>query len=427
MRRWAAAAFTAALLLAGARTADAHAGLVSSTPAAGDTLRSAPARLVLRFTEPVEASSSGIVLLTPDGGALTLPPRRDPADVASLLADLPALGPGGYRVEWRILSADGHPVDGSFVFYLADAHGMATPAPAERALAPPSSPLPRLVAAGLRGLGVGALAALGGLLAFALRFGLGEEPRVRRWMNILSAAGALLLAAHAAAWAVYARGSTSEPLGTLLTATAPGRVELARAALALLALWAIALARRPGLALAFVAAAVAASGFAGHSLAIHPAWSVPAKALHVAALSVWLGGLVALRLTTRGGEGFRVIAEQVSNLSLAAVLVLAATGVAQTLLFSPGLALLACSAYGAVLAAKLAGMAALLGLGARNRYRLVPALPADGARAALRRSVAWELAVMTFVLLAAGLLAYVPVPRRAPAAAAHPHHPEMNR
>ncbi|HET6763912.1 MAG TPA: copper resistance CopC family protein, partial [Longimicrobiaceae bacterium] len=243
-------AFAAVLLLVSARAADAHAGLVSSSPAAGDTLRAAPRRLVLRFTEPVEASSSGVVLLTPDGGSLTLAPRPDPTDVAALVADLPPLAPGGYRVEWRTLSADGHPVDGTFVFYVADGRGAMGSAPAERALAPTASPLLRLTAAALRGLGVGALAALGGLLLFWLMFPSSAEPRVWRWMVVLATGGAILLVAHAAAWALYARAGDDATLQTLLTSTTPGRVEAARAALALLALWALALARRPGLAVA---------------------------------------------------------------------------------------------------------------------------------------------------------------------------------
>jgi methionine-rich copper-binding protein CopC len=112
----AAAALAAALLLASPVSARAHAGLVSSTPAAGDTLRQAPGQLLLRFTEPVDASSSGLVLLGWDGRAVTLAPRRVATDVTAFAAALPPLQPGGYRVQWRTLSADGHPVDGSFVF-----------------------------------------------------------------------------------------------------------------------------------------------------------------------------------------------------------------------------------------------------------------------------------------------------------------------
>ncbi|MBI2153363.1 MAG: copper resistance protein CopC, partial [Candidatus Rokubacteria bacterium] len=35
-------------------------------------------------------------------------------------ASLPALGPGGYTVHWRILSVDGHVSDGRFSFELAE-------------------------------------------------------------------------------------------------------------------------------------------------------------------------------------------------------------------------------------------------------------------------------------------------------------------
>jgi putative copper export protein len=169
----------------------------------------------------------------------------------------------------------------------------------------------------------------------------------------------------------------------------------------------------------FAAAAVATTGLTGHSAALQPAWSVPAKALHVAAVAVWLGGLATLFVTTLPDVALHRLALRVSSLSLAAVTVLAATGVLQTLLFAPRLRLLAASSYGAALLVKLAGMAVLVTIGARNRYRIIPRLPATEARTALRRAVGWELGVMTLVLLAAGLLAYLPVPRPEPSAAAH--------
>jgi copper transport protein len=424
-RRRAAAALAAAFLLAWPAAARAHAGLVSSAPAAGDTLRQAPGELLLRFTEPVDASSSGVVLLGWDGRAVTLAPRRVATDVTAFAASLPPLRPGGYRVQWRTLSADGHPVDGSFVFYVAGPSAALAPAPAERAAdeAAPAVPLP---AAALRGIGVGVLAALCGLLLFTVLLAAPGDARTRRLALALAVAAPVLLAAHALAWAAYARGAHGDaPLRHLLFETAPGHLEAARAGAALLALWALALARRPGLALVFAALGVAASGATGHAAAIHPALSIPVKAVHVAALAVWLGGLAVLLVTTRRGGELRALAERASRLMLAAVVALTASGVLAVLLFAPGLGPLARSAYGAVLAAKLLGLGVLVALGARNRYRLVPRLPDAGARTALRRAVTWELAVMSLVLLAAGLLAYVPVPRPLPLPA-HTHHAETN-
>jgi copper transport protein len=417
LRRWTAAALVAAAVLVGApRTVAAHAGLVSSTPAAGDTLRQPLARLRLRFSEPVEAVSSRLALRTGDGRTLVLTPRADPADVAAVLAELPALADGGYRVEWRILSADGHPVDGSFTFVVnagGQARGsvdLAPPAPAEAADAPAGGPPGG--AALLRGLGVGVLAAAAGLLLFLAWIAPADSGRTRTLAFLLAWAAPLLLAGHAAAWAAYAGVTGGTPATTeLFSGTLPGRVEAARVLLALLALWALALARRPGLAFVFSAAAVVVSGWSGHSAALHPVWTVPARAVHVGALAVWIGGLLAVVSTAEEGEPFRALARRVSSLSLAAVVLITVTGVVQTILFVPDLRRLFSTLYGAVLLAKLVGFAALVALGARNRFRLIPGLPAPASRVALRRSVAWEIALMVLVLLAAGLLAYVPVPR----------------
>jgi methionine-rich copper-binding protein CopC len=36
----------------------------------------------------------------------------DPRDVHAVIAPVDSLGPASYKVEWRVVSADGHPVDG---------------------------------------------------------------------------------------------------------------------------------------------------------------------------------------------------------------------------------------------------------------------------------------------------------------------------
>lgn len=423
MRRLAAALLAAVLLLLGVGDAFAHAGLRASTPAAGDTLRASPQRLVLRFTEPVEASSSAIDLLVSDGRTISLSPLRDPGDVTAVVAEVPGLAPGGYRVVWRTLSADGHTVDGSYVFYLAGDSTSLSPPPAEPAAGHGGEPALPVPAALLRGLGIGALALLAGLLLM-MSLRAADDPRTRRLALAAAVAAPLLLAAQLVAWAMYARAGHSEAtIGHVLTTTAPGHVEIVRIGLAVLALWALGLARRPELALVFAMAAVGGSAFLGHAAAIHPLWSGPAKALHVAGLAVWLGGLAALAVTAREGEAYRETALRASSLALAAVLLLFATGVVQTLALAPSLPRLATSAYGAVLGAKLAGFAALVAMGARNRYRLVPRLPSSEACAALRRSVRWELGVMLMIVLAAGVLSYVPVPRPTAETAAHTVHP----
>ena len=70
LRLLGAVALALAALVAVAGPASAHAELLSSSPADGATLDRAPARLVLRFTEPVEIDRTSVVLRTGAGAVL---------------------------------------------------------------------------------------------------------------------------------------------------------------------------------------------------------------------------------------------------------------------------------------------------------------------------------------------------------------------
>jgi methionine-rich copper-binding protein CopC len=107
----------AALVLALAPAVAAHSLLIASVPAADTVVSGAPA-VALRFNNRIEKKLSRIRLVPARGDAQTLPLRADGA-VDTLEASLPSLGPGRYRVEWRVLSTDGHVVSGAFSFNVA--------------------------------------------------------------------------------------------------------------------------------------------------------------------------------------------------------------------------------------------------------------------------------------------------------------------
>jgi methionine-rich copper-binding protein CopC len=109
----------AALAVAVAGPAAAHSLLLESTPAANATLAAPPTRLALRFNNRIEKSLSWVRLLDARGVVtrLALAPDDGPAD--RLTALVPPLAPGAWRVEWQVLSTDGHVVSGRFEFRLA--------------------------------------------------------------------------------------------------------------------------------------------------------------------------------------------------------------------------------------------------------------------------------------------------------------------
>jgi copper resistance protein C len=102
-----------------AATATAHSLLLESAPAAGATVATVPGQLVLRFNNRIEKSLSSVRLRDAGGVAQPLVIAVDAGPADRVIATLPALSPGRWRVEWQVLSTDGHVVSGRFEFRIA--------------------------------------------------------------------------------------------------------------------------------------------------------------------------------------------------------------------------------------------------------------------------------------------------------------------
>jgi methionine-rich copper-binding protein CopC len=124
----------------GAGPAAAHDELLGSLPAAGSTVDSAPDQVVLMFAEPAVAIGTMVAVTGPDGTKLA---QGDAQLVGSTVVQALAPGrpAGTYTVDWRVTSADGHPVTGSFTFTATHAAVVATqPAATQPAATTPPSP-----------------------------------------------------------------------------------------------------------------------------------------------------------------------------------------------------------------------------------------------------------------------------------------------
>lgn len=104
-----------------APAAFAHAHLTDSTPRDGDELVAQPSEVVLVFDDGVRPAPDGIVVVGADGS------RADTGDAARRdhhvvgVGLRPHLAPQGYRVSWRVITDDGHVVDGALSFQLVPA------------------------------------------------------------------------------------------------------------------------------------------------------------------------------------------------------------------------------------------------------------------------------------------------------------------
>jgi hypothetical protein len=129
-----AAALAAPLLTFGLLTvpsAQAHASLIASSPAAGSTVTEQPGVVELTFSEAVQTEFAQVAVLRDDGAAFHVgTPQVIGSVVTQPVGDLPD---GNYTISYRVVSADGHPVTGTVDFAAAagadEAEAAATPAP----------------------------------------------------------------------------------------------------------------------------------------------------------------------------------------------------------------------------------------------------------------------------------------------------------
>jgi copper transport protein len=416
-------------LLATGPAAAAHGVLESSEPAGGSSLERAPAAVTLRFSERPDPGLSTVRVLDSGGRVVAGGPAQPVAGRPTELR-VPAAGlaAGSYTVTWRIVSAvDGHRTDGVFAFGVGPA-GAPRMAPSQSVAEVQTGPALGPLAVTGRwawywGVALLVGAAATGLLVFGGR--LPGRPALLLGAAMAAAAGGLV------AMTVAAQADAGVALGDVLGSTT-GRWLLWRAAMlaaAGAAIWWLLtrpagatpgdpLPRRTGARGPLLAIGLAAgAGMLVHALAGHAAGPSSLRLLnllaqwtHLLAVGVWIGGLAwlfsGLRHRARIGPAREVVVRfsKLAGISLAVVVV---TGVVRTADELGGWGRLVDSRFGRALDLKLVLFAGLVGLGALNRYRLVPLFRAGARRRAetrLRRSVGAELGLAAAVLAAAALL-----------------------
>jgi copper transport protein len=415
-----------------AAPAYAHATLVGTKPARNSIVNNPPTEVVLTFSEPVRLVPDRIRIVDPngdraDGGQ----PRVDGQTVRiGLRAGSP--NKGTYVVSYRVISADNHPVGGSFPF----------------SVVVPSATVPTVDAGSggpggavavafpvVRGLGYAGLALLvGAALVLILLWPRRLDRRVAvrlLWVGAVALAVASLLEVLLEIW--YVSGPLADVGWSQAREVVFGQYGVAHAVRIVVALAAPLLLRRlvngdGGARIQVVAVVVAVIGLATWPVSGHPAASpVPLLSLvadltHLAAMSVWLGGLAMLAvvlLPRAKASELAAIVPVWSRWAQLAVAVLLATGVLQALIEVGTVDALIGTTYGWLVVAKVGLLAAVLVLAWQSR-RLVPHVAARTDRAAgrLRALVAAEAAGIAVVVAVASVLVQTPPARSAAAAAA---------
>ena len=110
-------------ILLAATNAWAHAFLDHAEPAVGSTIDTPPTEIKIWFTERLEPAFSQIQLFDHRGKPVTQNHATvDSSDPSLLTLAVPALGPGEYKVTWKVMSVDTHMTVGNFAFTVRKSH-----------------------------------------------------------------------------------------------------------------------------------------------------------------------------------------------------------------------------------------------------------------------------------------------------------------
>ncbi|MCW0213028.1 MAG: copper resistance protein CopC [Pseudonocardia sp.] len=126
-------------LLLGAGPASAHAQFEGSDPADGASLATGPSTVTLTFSDTMQQGFNEVTVIGPDGTTHyeNGEPKASGDTVSVAVSPLGAAGV--YRIGYRVLSDDGHPVSGSVGFTLTAPGPAAGTAPATGATPAPAA------------------------------------------------------------------------------------------------------------------------------------------------------------------------------------------------------------------------------------------------------------------------------------------------
>jgi copper transport protein len=419
-RRWAALlAMLIGALVGGfglASPASAHAILVSSSPAQGTIVLTPPSQVVLTFTEGVALVTGQVRVVAPDNTRADTGSPSTSGDKV-IIPMKPGGKHGTYLVSFRVVSADSHPVGGAFTYSVVST---STP-PAQDSTSVTTSPAISVLFPIVRWVGyVGLVLMVGATLVLALlwpqRLSNAGPGRVI-WVGaaLIAVATVSELAMQipnvAGGFGAASGADVREVLSSQYGAAHLIRLGVLAASLFLLR----PIVKGKGWGADRVLLAVlGAIGIATWSVSGHPYASpeptitVAADMIHIASMSVWLGGLFMLAvfvLPRANATELGAIVPVWSRWAAYAVGALLVTGVVQALVEISSVPDLFTTSYGQLVLAKVVLLGGVLLIANFSRRMVGPIVQkSDGAARKLRSLVAAESAGAVAIIALASVL-----------------------
>ncbi|MGG4266058.1 copper resistance CopC/CopD family protein [Peribacillus simplex] len=374
--------------------ASGHATVISSNPSPNEAMDTLPEKISIQFSENIQPAFHSLEVFSQDGDKIQ---TQDSAISEQSEKVLEAkwkgtIDEGVYYIKWRVVSSDGHPIEGTIPFQFGDS----TVLP-DQEISKVAAGFPDSINVFLQSLQYICFAALTGILFFQLSlmkgsrlFDASSRARLYLWLSYAGLAFStfcsLPLKVTIDAGVGWADAFNGTFIKEVLNATSFGTIWIIEILLLLLLFLVIyfmlenSLNRSlPFLSFIIIAVLMVCKALTGHTAAVpNQVLAVLMDFLHLLSMALWLGGLMALlvilpgladRQTEDRKTFYWSIIQRFSSWSFLFVIILIVSGIYSSLQHVPTIHSLINTTYGQLLLAKIGLMLVMIVLGAFHYFK----------------------------------------------------------
>lgn len=413
------------VLLLNPAMAFGHATIISSNPSPNEAMDTLPEKISIQFSENIQPAFHSLEVFSQDGDKIQI---QDSAISEQSEKVLEArwngtIDEGIYYIKWRVVSSDGHPIEGTIPFQFGDSAGLSDQENSEV-----NASFPDSFNVILQSLQYICFAALTGILFFRLSlmqdsriFEASRRTRLYLWLSYAGLAFSIFCSLPLKVTIDAGVGWTDafkvSYIKEVLNGTNFGTVWIIEILILLLLFLVIYFMLEnslnkslPYLSFIIIACLMICKALTGHTAAVpNQVLAVLMDFLHLLSMALWLGGLMALLVILPGLADRQAIQEdkktfywsiisRFSKWAFLFVIILIVSGIYSSLLHVPTIHSLFNTTYGQLLLAKVGLMLVMIVLGGFHFFR------GKKQTKKLGYSVGIEFGLGVVILLVAALL-----------------------
>ncbi|WP_285768643.1 copper resistance protein CopC [Peribacillus sp. SI8-4] len=408
--------------------ASAHATIISSNPSPNEAMETLPEKISIQFSEKIQPAFHSLEVFSQDGRKVPVQKSAISKKSEKILEAewKGTVDEGVYYIKWRVVSSDGHPIEGTIPFQYGDSASLSDQDNSEV-----NAGFPNSINVFFQSLQYISFAALTGILFFrlsltkdSLLFQVSGRARSYLWIAYAGLAFSIFCSLPLKVTIDAGVGWTDAFDGTyikeVLNGTNFGTIWVIQMLLLILLFLIIyfmlenpLITSLPNLSFMIVAILMVGKAMIGHTAAVpNHVLAILMDFLHLLSMALWLGGLLAILVMLPGLAARQEILEdkkvfywtiisRFSRWAFAFVIILVISGIYSSLQHVPTIHSLFNTIYGQLLLAKIGLMSVMIVLGALHFFK------GKKQTKKLGYSAGMELGIGIVILLVAALLTNV--------------------